>query len=228
MPHDAPMPDRSPPALCAVTVNELHARPFPSLTGALDGGLRAAIKEPVNAAEPRPGAGSRASSGMLDRHGARHPQPEATHYSGSLGSRRAEMGKPHRIRHLLGLCAGHCLPAPLTRSICRGLSCRLVGRCGSGYARMVSLLVRVDVMPEDEARLSCPELRRLVRAGKHGRVPKVVDGAAHRGRRFPHRSGRPYALCGLRAPRHLAAAALAASCSACARLKPTAPCRCWG
>ncbi len=64
--------------------NELHARPFPSL----DAPCRAAylaIKQPQGAAG-RDRARDRAHLvALLDRHGAPHPQPGATHWFGELG-----------------------------------------------------------------------------------------------------------------------------------------------
>lgn len=67
--------------------NELHARPFPTLT-APSRAILLALKEPK-------GAVSRSREGefahlltLLDRFGAPHPQPGATHYFGDLGKFR--------------------------------------------------------------------------------------------------------------------------------------------
>lgn len=61
--------------------NELHARPFPNV----EAPARAALL-----AMDTKGAGGASADrdhliALLDRHGAAHPQPEATHYSGDLG-----------------------------------------------------------------------------------------------------------------------------------------------
>ncbi|MBS8227553.1 DUF3422 family protein [Vannielia litorea] len=64
--------------------NELHARPFP----ALDVPCRAAYLalKPTEGAAGRDREAERAHLiDLLDRHGAPHPQPDATHYSGQLG-----------------------------------------------------------------------------------------------------------------------------------------------
>ena len=64
--------------------NELHARPFP----ALDGACRAAflaIKQENNAAARDRDADRAHLIKLLDRFGAQHPRPGATHYSGQLG-----------------------------------------------------------------------------------------------------------------------------------------------
>ena len=69
-------------------VNELHARPFPSLSVPCTA-VYVAIKEPVEAAN-RDRARDRAHLlALLDRHGSAHPQPDATHFSGPIG--RAEL-----------------------------------------------------------------------------------------------------------------------------------------
>lgn len=74
--HDHPMRYR--------LSNELHARPFPSVSA----GSRAVFL----ALKHREGAGPEAAQAdfahlvdLLDRYGAPHPQPEATHYFGTLG-----------------------------------------------------------------------------------------------------------------------------------------------
>ena len=64
--------------------NELHARPFPSLE-APSTAVFLAIKK-TNGAAGRDRAGDLAHLiELLDRHGAPHPQPGATHYSGEIG-----------------------------------------------------------------------------------------------------------------------------------------------
>ena len=64
--------------------NELHARPFPSL-GAQATAAYLAIKKPSDAAK-RDRAEDRAHLlALLDRYGAAHPQPDATHYFGQVG-----------------------------------------------------------------------------------------------------------------------------------------------
>lgn len=64
--------------------NELHARPFPSL----DAPCRAAylaIKQPRDAAARDRELDRVHLLKLLDRYGAKHPQPGATHYFGELG-----------------------------------------------------------------------------------------------------------------------------------------------
>ena len=64
--------------------NELHARPFPSLKAPCRA-VFLAIKQP-GAAESRDRNLDRAHLvDLLERYGAAHPQPDATHYSGTIG-----------------------------------------------------------------------------------------------------------------------------------------------
>ncbi len=64
-------------------VNELHARPFPVLTVPCTAAF-VALMEKDGATRSR--ANDRAHLlALLDRHGSTHPQPDATHYSGSIG-----------------------------------------------------------------------------------------------------------------------------------------------
>ncbi|MDA3858969.1 MAG: DUF3422 domain-containing protein [Roseovarius sp.] len=64
--------------------NELHARPFPSLS-APSTAAYLAIKQPHDAAKRDRGADLAHLTALLDRYGASHPQPGATHYSGQIG-----------------------------------------------------------------------------------------------------------------------------------------------
>ncbi len=64
--------------------NELHARPFPSLTAPCRA-IYLAIKQPKEAAARDRGADLRHLLDLLDRHETPHPQPGATHYQGRIG-----------------------------------------------------------------------------------------------------------------------------------------------
>ena len=67
--------------------NELHARPFP----AVDAPSRAAylaIKPATNAAGRDRDADRAHLIDLLDRFGAQHPRPEATHYFGTIGKHK--------------------------------------------------------------------------------------------------------------------------------------------
>ncbi len=64
--------------------NELHARPFPvaPLPSTV---VFLAIKKPKEAVTRDRGEDMTHLINLLDRHGAQHPQPEATHYAGQIG-----------------------------------------------------------------------------------------------------------------------------------------------
>ncbi|MBO6790210.1 MAG: DUF3422 domain-containing protein [Dinoroseobacter sp.] len=64
--------------------NELHARPFPSL-GAPCRAVFLAIKQPSNAVGRDRDADRGHLLALLDRYGADHPSPGATHFFGTIG-----------------------------------------------------------------------------------------------------------------------------------------------
>jgi uncharacterized membrane-anchored protein len=65
-------------------VNELHARPFPSLE--VPGhAVYVAIKEPEEAQNRDRGRDRAHLLDLLDRNGSAHPQPDATHFAGPIG-----------------------------------------------------------------------------------------------------------------------------------------------
>ena len=80
-----PIPDHP---LRYATVNELHARPFPSLE-VPSTAVYVAVKEPVQAQNRDREADLAHLLALLDRHGSPHPQPGATHFQGPIG--RAEL-----------------------------------------------------------------------------------------------------------------------------------------
>ena len=65
--------------------NELHARPFPPLEAPARAAY-IAIKQPEDAAARDRGADFQHLLDLLDRFGAPHPQPGATHWFGPIGS----------------------------------------------------------------------------------------------------------------------------------------------
>ena len=64
--------------------NELHARPFPSLETPTTA-VFLAIKQPTEAVARDRGVDLAHLTELLDRHGAAHPQPGATHHSVQIG-----------------------------------------------------------------------------------------------------------------------------------------------
>jgi uncharacterized membrane-anchored protein len=64
--------------------NELHARPFPSMDAPCSAAY-VAIKQPNDAVSRDRRQDLDHLKALLDRHGAPHPQPGATHYYGQIG-----------------------------------------------------------------------------------------------------------------------------------------------
>ena len=64
--------------------NELHARPFPSLATP-SSAIFLAIKQPAEAVARDRALDLEHLTELLDRHGAAHPQPGATHFSAQIG-----------------------------------------------------------------------------------------------------------------------------------------------
>lgn len=154
------------------TVNELHARPFPSLEAPCHA-VYVAIKEPMDAANRDRDRDRTHLLSLLDRNGTAHPQPEATHFSGPIG--RHDLKWESHTEFVTYSAFG------------RGVSQRpfdpaeaevfpedwLAAAPGK---RLVSLLIRVELMPEDEA----PVLAKLEDwfVAESLAVARVVDGAA--------------------------------------------------
>ncbi|MBS1304242.1 DUF3422 domain-containing protein [Loktanella sp. SALINAS62] len=78
------MPPISDHPLRYTMANELHARPFPAVAAPARAAYLA-IKPAQNAAGRDRDADRAHLIQLLDRYGAQHPQPGATHYSGYLG-----------------------------------------------------------------------------------------------------------------------------------------------
>src|SRR6056297_1037409 len=81
VPHMPPIQDHP---LRFRLANELHARPFPSLTVPCRA-IYLAVKQPKNAASRDRSKDLEHLIELLDRHDTPHPQPGATHYQGRIG-----------------------------------------------------------------------------------------------------------------------------------------------
>ena len=154
------------------TVNELHARPFPSLEVPCHA-VYLAIKEPADAAN-RDRAKDRAHLlTLLDRNGSVHPQPEATHFSGPIG--RYDLKWESHTEFVTYSAFGKGLsPRPFDPAEAQVFPGDWLAQAPG--RRLVSLLIRVDFLPEtDDALLALlddwfePESLAVAR---------VIDGAA--------------------------------------------------
>lgn len=154
------------------TVNELHARPFPAIEVPATA-LFVAFKEPVDAAN-RDRARDRAHLlALLDRHGSVHPQPEATHFSGTLGRSVLKWESHTEFVTYTAFSPGvedrAFDPADATLFPDAWLA-EAPGR------RLTSALIRIVPMPEDQAAML--ELAENWFVPESLAMSRVVDGAA--------------------------------------------------
>ncbi len=141
-----PMDDH--PLRYAIT-NELHARPFPSIEAPCHA-VYMAIKDPLNAATRDRDADLAHLQALLDRHGAGHPKPGATHFSGEIG-RQVLKWESHTefvtySAFIPGLGVRPFDPAEAQVFPADWLA-------EAPGARLVSALIRVDLLPKDLGKL---------------------------------------------------------------------------
>ena len=130
--------------------NELHARPFP----ALDVPCRAAYL----ALKPAENGGTRDRNAdraflieLLDRHGAPHPQPDATHYSGRLGKHQIKW-ESHTEFVTYTIFGDGVSDKPFDGGTFDMFPADWLARA-PGY-RVTSALIRVEQMPEEPEEIS--------------------------------------------------------------------------
>ncbi len=153
-------------------VNELHARPFPALEAPCHA-VYLAIKEPVEAANRDRGKDRNHLIALLDRNGSPHPQPDATHFSGAMG--RADLKWES---HTEFVTYSAFIPGLPDRAFDPD-EARVFPEdwlAGAPGKRLASVLIRVEMMPEDDAKV----LARLEDwfVAESLAVSRVVDGAA--------------------------------------------------
>ncbi|MFN4201711.1 MAG: DUF3422 family protein [Tabrizicola sp.] len=154
------------------TVNELHARPFPSLE-VPSSAVYVAIKEPVQAQNRDRDRDRAHLLALLDRNGSAHPQPGATHFQGPIG--RAELKWESHTEFVT------------YTAFSRGVSARPFDPAEADVLpedwlaeapgkRLTSVLIRVEPMPASDSEL----LRRVDEwfVPESVAASRVVDGAA--------------------------------------------------
>ena len=164
-----PIPDHP---LRYASVNELHARPFPLLEVPCMAAY-VAIKEPIDAANRDRQADRAHLLALLDRHGAVHPQPDATHFAGDIGRSNLKWESHTEFVTYSAFTPG-LSERPFDPAEAKVFpSDWLAGAPGK---RLTSVLIRVEVMPEEEATM----LARLDDwfVAESLAVARVVDGAA--------------------------------------------------
>ncbi len=153
-------------------VNELHARPFPSLEAPCHA-VYLAIKEPAEAASRDRDRDRAHLLALLDRHGSSHPQPGATHFSGPIG--RHQLKWENHIEFVTYSAFGQGISVrafdPAEAEVFpAGWMAEAPGQ------RIVSLLIRVEPMPESEAAM-LSQLEEWFVAESLA-VSRIVEGAA--------------------------------------------------
>ena len=139
-----PIPDHP---LRYASVNELHARPFPLLEVPCMAAY-VAIKEPIDAANRDRQADRAHLLALLDRHGAVHPQPDATHFAGDIGRSNLKWESHTEFVTYSAFTPG-LSERPFDPAEAKVFpSDWLAGAPGK---RLTSVLIRVEVMPEEEA-----------------------------------------------------------------------------
>jgi uncharacterized membrane-anchored protein len=154
------------------TVNELHARPFPSLEAPCHA-VYLAIKQPVDAANRDRTRDAAHLAALLDHYATPHPEAGTSHFSGPLG--RHELKWESHTEFVTYLAYGKGVSArpfdPAEAEVFP--EAWLAAAPGK---RLVSLLIRVEFLPEDDAEV----LRRLDDwfVPESLAASRVVDGAA--------------------------------------------------
>ncbi|MCA3444505.1 MAG: DUF3422 domain-containing protein [Rhodobacter sp.] len=150
--------------------NELHARPFPALEVPCTA-VFLAFKEPVDAANR---ARDRAHLiDLLDRNGSPHPQPEATHFSGAIGRHELKWESHTEFVTYSAFSPG-VGPRPFDPEEMRVFPENWLASAPG--KRLVAVLIRVEVMPEDEDGVT-PRLEEWF-VPESMACSRVVDGAA--------------------------------------------------
>ena len=126
--------------------NELHARPFPSLEVPCTA-VFLAYKEPLDAANRDRSRDRAHLIDLLDRNGSPHPQPEATHFSGPIGRHELKWESHTEFVTYSAFCPG-VSARPFDPEEMRVFPDNWLATAPG--KRLVSLLIRVEVMPGDE------------------------------------------------------------------------------
>ena len=151
--------------------NELHARPFPSFSAPAHAVFLALKRAEANGGTNRDAEFTHLAA-LLDRFGAPHPQPGATHYFGDLGPYRLKW-ESHTEFVTYTIFVDGVAERPFDKASFDVFPSDWLGEAPG--LRMVSSLVRVEPMPEPE------EMREKLSAWfvvESLAVSRVLDGSA--------------------------------------------------
>ena len=166
------MPSISDHPLRYALVNELHARPFPSLEAPCHA-VYVAIKEPVAAANRDRGLDRAHLLALLDRHGSAHPQPDATHFSGTIGRADLKWESHTEFVTYSGFVKG-VSDRPFDPTEAEVFPEDWLAAAPG--KRVCSVLIRVELLPDDESSVMDKVEEWFVPESLA--VSRVVDGAA--------------------------------------------------
>ncbi|MFN3148021.1 MAG: DUF3422 family protein [Paracoccaceae bacterium] len=127
--------------------NELHARPFPTVS-APGHAAYLAVKQPSDAANRDRSADVTHLHDLLDRFGAKHPQPGATHYFGELGKHKLKW-EQHTEFVTYTIFVEGVTDRPFDKNAFSVFPDDWLDSLPG--ARITSALIRVEHMPEDLA-----------------------------------------------------------------------------
>ncbi len=153
-------------------VNELHARPFPSITVPSHAAY-VAIKEPVQAANRDRARDTAHLLALLDRHASPHPKPGATHFSGMIGKTDLKWESHTEFVTYSAFSQGvsnRPFDPAETEVFPEDWLATAPG------TRLTSVLVRIEFMPDDEAEVMAKLEQWFVPESLA--CSRVVDGSA--------------------------------------------------
>lgn len=152
--------------------NELHARPFPVIQAPAEA-IFLAIKQPDLAASRDRAADLAHLNALLDRAGAPHPQPGATHYFGSIGRHELKWESHTEVVTYSAFAPG-LSRRPFDPAAFDVFPADWLARAPG--LRLTSAIIRVEFMPEGEGALA----ERLAEwfVGESLTSSRVVDGQA--------------------------------------------------
>ena len=127
--------------------NELHARPFPTLTAPCRAAYLA-IKQPQDAAARDRDLDRAHLIALLDRYGAQHPQPGATHYFGEIGRHKLKW-ESHTEFVTYTIFGDGVAQTPFDASTFSMFPQDWLAKAPG--QRITSALIRVEVCDDDEA-----------------------------------------------------------------------------
>ncbi|MDN5789087.1 DUF3422 family protein [Pseudorhodobacter sp.] len=151
-------------------VNELHARPFPSLTVPCHA-VYVAIKEPERAVNRDRAADRAHLLALLGRHGSAHPHPDATHFSGPIGRHDLKWESHTEFVTYSAFGAG-VSPRAFDPAEADVFPADWLGQAPG--QRLTSVLIRVEEMPQDAEMLALLDQWFVPESLA---ISRIVDGA---------------------------------------------------